>query len=141
MFLYIYRRADFMYERTENIEAYHDVTASSLISIINQLGKDDTKIVKRICKFNIMQAYIMYKMDNAEANAELIKKANENKTEVKIVLAAEVKALMKEYENKEVDEFLADMFIYQSLAGIKAVQTTKSRARTYEKIRSELSPG
>lgn len=130
-----------MYERTENIEAYHDVTASSLISIINQLGKDDTKIVKRICKFNIMQAYIMYKMDNAEANAELVRKANDNKTQVKDELATEVKTLMKEYENKDVDEFLADMFIYQSLAGIKAVQTTKSRARTYEKIRSELSPG
>lgn len=129
-----------MFERTENIEAYHDVVARSLISIIEQLARDNPDNAKKIALFNIMQAYVLYKMDDVEANAELYEEANKQNKKVEDVLAADVQELIKQYEEKNINEHLVDMFIYQSLAGIKPVQNTKQRARVYERIKTKLGP-
>jgi len=129
-----------MFERTENIEAYHDVVARSLISIIEQLAKDSPTTAKKIAKFNIMQAYILYQMDSVEANAKLIERATSAKKPIYDILAEEVRELITKYKDKDIDEHLIDMFIYQSLAGIKPVQNTKQRARLYERVRNNLGP-
>lgn len=129
-----------MFERTENIEAYHDVVARSLISIIEQLAKDSPTTAKKIAKFNIMQAYILYQMDSVEANVKLIDRANKSKKPIYDILAEEVRELIAKYKDKDIDEHLIDMFIYQSLAGIKPVQNTKQRARLYERVRNNLGP-
>lgn len=134
-----------MYERTENLTEYHGVVAESIISIINLIGKGDTQNAKKVLKFDIIQAYVLYRMDNVEERTRLESKIDASKPEFKdlaTVLKNETITFLKTFQTEAdpLDTMVIDMFIYQSLAGIKPVQNVKQRARGYERIKTRLGP-
>lgn len=137
-------------DRIENRSEYHDVIANSLASIVRAIAMDDTKIAKRLMLFNIKQAYVMYRMDNVENLADVQKKFEEaqqgNKDKKKAidydyVLQQELADMgleEKQLDNLTMDFLMTKMFTYQTLAGIKPVQSFKNTARVYARSRSEL---
>ena len=106
-------------ERTENLDQYHDVVARSHASIINSIWKDnktDLLIVKTLLIYNIKQAFILWKMEH-EKQTKLAQ------------IEADIEKM--KLNDQEIDRLVNMMFYYESLAGIKPVQTRKQKASRF----------
>lgn len=128
-----------MAEQVENRQEYHDVVARVQGNIVSNIGDDKT--VKRLAIFSIRQAYIIWRMDDAPSRGELDEKVTQMRKENPKADYAD--ALVNELDEMKLDEkdanyLLAKMFTYQSLAGIKPVQTFRKTARVFERHREYL---
>jgi hypothetical protein len=131
-----------MQTQTRNLPEFHSVWADSLVSIINNLAKEESS-AKKIMVFNIRQAYILYRMDEPTQRLELdnkmiierdlIKKAGK-KEEIgyDFVLHKELEDM--KLDKLTVDELEVKMFTYMTLAGIKPVQSTQNRAAGFTRF-------
>lgn len=139
-------------ERIENRTEYHDVIANSLASIVRLIAANsdkETGIAKKLVLFNIRQAYTLYRLDEPANLAEVRKKLedskgkkNGDKIDIDHVLMEELEEMgleEKNIDNLSMDELLTKMFAYQTLAGIKPVQSFKNTAKVFARSRSELN--
>lgn len=123
-------------DHVENITEYHDVVASSTRGIINAITQSDAKtgdkVARALLLFNIRQAFVLYRHENDDIQADLMS----DKKDVEKGLWDELKAM--KLEDKTIDELEVIMFSFQARAGIKPVQSYKTKARTFEMMRDEL---
>ena len=128
-------------ERIDNRPEYHDVVANSLSSIIRLLSSGNMAEAKTLIRFNIRQAYIIYRLDDEENRKEIMLKLQEerksnNKADIDKILTVELEEM--KLDKLKDEELLNKMFAYQTLAGIKPVQSFKGNARTFARSRGEL---
>lgn len=133
-----------LYDRVENRQEYHDVVAQSLSSIIRLLTskeKGSTDQAKTLIKFNIRQAYTINRLDEDENKLQVLDRLRDMQKKDK---NADVDAVIKEeledmgLDDLDVDELLTKMFAYQTLAGIKPVQTFRRQAKVFAVARGQF---
>jgi len=123
-------------DQVENRQEYHDIIAQSMGQILSKVANGgEDKVVKNLAIFNMRQAYIIWSLDSDERRQRLNEQVGDN-GDYFSVLAKELDDL--NLESLTPSQLICRMFIYQTLAGIKPVQTYRRQARVFAAHRGEL---
>jgi hypothetical protein len=128
-------------ERIENRSEYHSIAAETLSSIVKLLASGNASTARDLMYFNIRQAYIIYRLDDEENRKDVMLRLQklrekDEKKDVDAVLTEELTEM--KLEKLKDDELLNKMFAYQTLAGIKPVQSFKGSARVFARSKGDL---